>query len=75
MENSNLNEWLEKHKKRGGTRKIADVPFKSSCPSSEHNPPTNYLWQPGVYRHTCPLCGNIQTFTIYQRFTYNTWNF
>lgn len=42
--------------------KIADV--KTPCMSPEHNPPNMIVLPPGVYRHTCPSCGNTVTFTV-----------
>lgn len=42
--------------------KIADV--KPSCVHPEHNPPTHQVFEPGVYRHTCPACGRVQVFTV-----------
>jgi hypothetical protein len=43
-------------------KKIADIP--KPCLSSEHNPPSSMVYDPGVYEWTCPSCGNIITFTV-----------
>lgn len=43
--------------------KIADVP--TPCLSPSHNPPSHIVLPPGTYRHTCPSCGHVSTFTVY----------
>lgn len=43
--------------------KIADV--KNPCLSPDHNPPGNMVYTPGVYRHTCSMCGHVTEFTVY----------
>ena len=30
----------------------------------EHNPPSHMVYTDGVYEHTCPSCGHVQTFTV-----------
>ena len=45
------------------TVKIKDAP-PPPCQNSEHNPPTMMVWEPGTYEHTCPSCGDKQTFTV-----------
>ena len=47
----------------GGTRKIADPPPRP-CQHPEHNPPSMMVFEPGMYEHTCPQCGNTQRFTV-----------
>ena len=47
---------------KGGLRKIADLP--ELCHHPEHNPPTHYFYQDGVYEYTCPGCGKTQILTI-----------
>ena len=64
MINSGLNEVWNIINKNKGTRKIADLPQEKICTSSAHNPPTLMVYEPGVYEHTCPHCGNIQVFTV-----------
>ena len=46
------------------TRKIADIPKDKTCHDENHDPPSMRLWEPGVYAHTCPSCGNVQTFVV-----------
>jgi hypothetical protein len=46
------------------TRKIAEIPEQKVCRHPEHNPPNMMVWEPGVYEHECPRCGEIQTFTV-----------
>lgn len=47
------------------TRKIHDFsPSHSSCNHPEHNPPSMIVLPPGLYEHTCPRCGQKQTFTV-----------
>ena len=47
---------------KGGTRKIGDAPPRP-CQDPEHNPPGMMVYEPGVYEHTCPACGNTVIFT------------
>ncbi len=42
--------------------KISDLSYR--CISKEHNPPNNIYLTPGVYRWTCPECGQTTIFTI-----------
>jgi len=42
--------------------KIGDV--STPCTSPEHNPPQWMVYQPGVYKWTCPVCGMAQVFTV-----------
>jgi hypothetical protein len=44
-----------------GTQKIADIP--RPCTHREHFAPNMVVRERGVYRHTCPGCGNSYTFT------------
>lgn len=46
----------------GGTRKIADLP--RVCVSPQHDPPSMMVYEPGVWEHVCPSCGNRQVFTV-----------
>lgn len=45
------------------TRKIADLPGRP-CQHPEHNPPSMRVFEPGIYEHTCPKCGHVQTFFV-----------
>lgn len=49
-------------KSKGGTRRIGDAP--KFCPHPQHEPAKLYVYQPGVYEHTCPACGQTVTFTV-----------
>jgi hypothetical protein len=51
-------------KKKGGTRKIADLPDENICRDPEHDPPSMMVFKPGVYEHTCPTCGHVTEFTV-----------
>lgn len=42
--------------------KIADV--EQPCLSPEHNPPSHIVLEPGIYRYTCPQCGETVTFNV-----------
>lgn len=42
--------------------KVADIPVP--CTHPEHNPPNMIVLEPGIYKHTCPGCGEITTFTV-----------
>jgi hypothetical protein len=46
------------------TRKIADTDVKHPCMHPEHNPPGHRVYESGVYEHTCPKCGEKQTFIV-----------
>jgi|HubBroStandDraft_4_1064222.scaffolds.fasta_scaffold64215_2 hypothetical protein len=55
----------EPEKRRGGTRKIGELPPESRpCRHPEHNPPGYQVFRPGIYEHACPGCGKKQTFTV-----------
>lgn len=45
-----------------GIRRIGDVPVPCSHP--EHYPPSNMVFEPGIYEHTCPACGKRTEFTV-----------
>lgn len=45
-----------------GLEKIADAP--KPCLSPEHNPPMHIVLPPGVYKYTCPSCGQSVVFTV-----------
>lgn len=53
--------------KKGGTRKIADLPKQKTCRHPEHNPAGHIVREPGVYEHECPGCGNTSTFIVNER--------
>lgn len=44
--------------------KIADLPTALGCAHPEHVPPMHIVLDPGVYAHTCPSCGSVQTIVI-----------
>lgn len=58
--------WNEptRQPRRGGTRKIRDLPKAHFCRHPSHNPPGHMVFQPGVYEHVCPGCGHTQIFTV-----------
>lgn len=43
-----------------------DVPKydRTECKSPEHNPPMHIKLEPGIYEHTCPVCGAKRVFTV-----------
>lgn len=45
------------------TVKIAEIK-EETCLNPEHNPPSHMVFDSGVYQHTCPGCGKVQTFTV-----------
>jgi hypothetical protein len=42
--------------RKGGTRKIADLPKRFTCHHPGHNVPMFQVFPPGIYEHTCPGC-------------------
>lgn len=46
------------------TKKIRDLEPNETCVHREHNPPMHMVYAPGVWEHTCPGCGYVQTFTV-----------
>lgn len=50
--------------KRGGTKRIGNVPIQKGCNDPEHNPPSHWCPPPGIYEHECPSCGNKRTIVI-----------
>lgn len=46
----------------GGLRKIKDI--KPPCLNPEHNPPSHYNYEPGVYEYICPGCGQRTEFSV-----------
>lgn len=36
----------------------------NGCVHPEHNPPSMQVFEPGVYEHECPLCGNKKFFRV-----------
>lgn len=51
-------------KKKGGIRKIADLPEPEICRHPEHKPPMYIVLKPGMYEYTCPGCGKTVNFTV-----------
>ncbi len=51
-----------KGERKGGTRKIAELP--NACNHPEHNPPMHMVYENGIWEHICPACGNLQIFTV-----------
>ena len=42
-----------------------DPPTKEErCLSTEHNPPSHIVLQPGTHTYECPACGQKTTFTV-----------
>lgn len=37
------------------------------CTHPEHAPPSMRVFEPGVYEHECPACGEKVTFEVYPR--------
>ena len=58
------NKSWETPKKRGGTRKIADIKEVFPCRHPEHDPPNMMVFEPGIYEHTCPACGHVTRFVV-----------
>ena len=56
---NNVNECQSK----GGTKKISG-PSQTPCRHPGHNPPGMCVFEPGVYEHICPGCGNKIIFTV-----------
>lgn len=52
------------------TRKIRDLPTVRRCRHPSHNPPGMRVFEPGVYEHTCPHCGQKQVFVVPERPTW-----
>lgn len=55
------------------TKKVADIEPTGGwygkradrpCFHREHNPPMHQVFPPGVYEHTCPACGKVQSFRV-----------
>lgn len=46
------------------TEKIADLDPHETCTHPEHEPPQHMVYRDGHYRHTCPGCGHVVTFTV-----------
>jgi len=40
------------------------------CLSKEHEPPSNMVYQPGKYEHTCPDCGHVIIFMVEPKYSY-----
>lgn len=43
-------------------KKIAEAP--KPCTSSEHNPPSMMVYEPGTYEYACPSCGKVTWFSV-----------
>ena len=39
------------------------------CKSSEHNPPTMIVLEPGKYEYVCPQCGFVQIFYVNKNYS------
>jgi hypothetical protein len=48
--------------RKGGTRKIANLP--KICSHYAHNPPNMMVYEDGIYEHVCPGCGAVSVFTV-----------
>jgi len=47
------------------TRKIGNLPSSyAHCRHPDHDPATMIVREPGIYEHTCPACGQRQTFLV-----------
>lgn len=46
------------------TRKIKEEKEMKPCFSSDHNPPSHMVFEPGLYEHTCSACGRKITFRV-----------
>lgn len=51
-------------RRQSGTRKIADPPVLQPCRHPAHKPPNMCVFEPGMYEHICPGCGNKIIFTV-----------
>jgi hypothetical protein len=47
--------------------KIGETTKIRFCRDPEHHPPNMIVLEPGVYKHTCPTCGQSMTFTVPER--------
>lgn len=61
---SRVGSFSEDHvgKQKGGLRKISELAI--GCSDPEHNPPSHYYYESGVYEYTCPHCGAKRIFTV-----------
>lgn len=49
------------------TKRLPDPPGwigGMPCLSREHLPPTQMVYKPGRYEHTCPSCGHVTRFYV-----------
>lgn len=46
------------------TEKIGEIPKEAICTDREHSPPQHQVFKPGIYKHTCPTCGQVRVFTV-----------
>jgi hypothetical protein len=58
-------------KRIGDLPKVGAVVVTRTCPSNEHDPPTQMVYEPGVYEHEYPACHAKRTFVIYHGVTFN----
>jgi hypothetical protein len=59
-----IGHWEGPKPRKGGTKKIADLPAEKHCQHPEHSPPSMRVLEPGLYRHECPGCGKVMYFTV-----------
>ena len=55
---------MTKKAKQSGTRKIGDVGDLKICFHTEHKPPSHQVFEPGIYEHICPGCGEVTRFHV-----------
>jgi hypothetical protein len=46
------------------TVKIGEV--LEPCQDPEHRPPGHRVFEPGIYEHTCPKCGEKTVFVVHR---------
>lgn len=44
------------------TEKIAEL--TKICKHPQHDPPKYRVFEPGIWKHTCPVCGHEQIFKV-----------
>ena len=53
------------------TKLIEKFEVKKVCKHPEHLAPSQMVYEPGIYEHTCPNCGESYKFTIRPKATMN----